>query len=226
MDKAIEAELIIFDWSGTISDDRIPVWYATNYVLKICNRAEIEFEDWLSNSFNSFKEFADANQLQISEAESKRLFVEGLKKAEENGYGAVLYEGIKRTLVDLKRSKLILAVMSTHPFEKLIDEAIAYGLFNLFSDISGGLEDKSAQIINLYEIYNIEPSDTVFVGDTIFDMRAAKKAGVKRIAVLEGYNTKEKLIAEKTDMIIEKRRELSRVIKLKKSTISIKSLVH
>ena len=38
---------IICDWSGTLSDDRIPVWMTNNELLKSRGRSPISFEEFL-----------------------------------------------------------------------------------------------------------------------------------------------------------------------------------
>ncbi len=48
---------------------------------------------------------------------------------------------------------------------------------------------------------NGEPKDSVFIGDSIFDLKCAKSAGIRCGAVLYGAGRKEDLLAEAPDLI-------------------------
>jgi HAD superfamily hydrolase (TIGR01509 family) len=56
----------------------------------------------------------------------------------------------------------------------------------------------------------IAPERAVFIGDSIYDMRCAKAAGMARIAVGYGFATPEALLAETPDLYLESPEDLLR----------------
>lgn len=48
-----------------------------------------------------------------------------------------------------------------------------------------------------------------YIGDTIYDIQAAKKANVFSIAITAGYHLKERLQKENPDLIVESLKELA-----------------
>lgn len=54
----------------------------------------------------------------------------------------------------------------------------------------------------------VEPSETVMIGDSIYDLRCAKSAGIRCGAVLYGSGEREALIAETPDYIFETQNDL------------------
>lgn len=58
----------------------------------------------------------------------------------------------------------------------------------------------------------INAHDSVYIGDEVRDMIAAKKVGMKTIAVSWGFNTKEALQAEQPDFIVDRPEQLLIVI--------------
>ena len=50
---------------------------------------------------------------------------------------------------------------------------------------------------------NLQPDETLFIGDMEHDIETAKHGGVHSCAVLTGYNTLEQLRAAQPDLIVE-----------------------
>ena len=59
----------------------------------------------------------------------------------------------------------------------------------------------------------VKPKETVYVGDAVIDIMAAKKAGVYAIGILGGFDSRETLEKNKPDYIIENLSELLHVLK-------------
>lgn len=71
---------------------------------------------------------------------------------------------------------------------------------------------KIIKINSILKKYNIEPNDTVFITDTLGDIKEAKECGVKSIAVTWGLHDRETLEKGNPVAIIDDPRELLRVI--------------
>jgi phosphoglycolate phosphatase-like HAD superfamily hydrolase/ADP-ribose pyrophosphatase YjhB (NUDIX family) len=72
--------------------------------------------------------------------------------------------------------------------------------------------DKREKIHEVLAENELDPDETLFVGDMEHDIAAAKHGGVHSCAVLTGYNTLEQLRAAKPDLIVEHLAELRRVL--------------
>ena len=112
----------------------------------------------------------------------------------------MLYPDVKKTLAGLAKKQQF--VVSMHPTNHLLKEAEEYSIAKYFSDIIGEAKDKSIAIKEI--LGDTVPASAIYIGDTIFDIQAAKKAGVISAGVSTGYQTKEVLSAENPDVMLEK----------------------
>lgn len=71
---------------------------------------------------------------------------------------------------------------------------------------------KDKTISKIIKEMRLDPSNVYFVGDEVRDIEAGKKARIKTIAVSWGYNTKEALVKETPDYLIDSPDELAKII--------------
>ncbi len=67
-------------------------------------------------------------------------------------------------------------------------------------------------ILKACEILKVKPRKTIMVGDHVFDIQAAKKAGCIAVAIPTGARTKEELINEKPHYLINDLEELLKIV--------------
>ncbi len=117
-------------------------------------------------------------------------------------------ESIKDILKFLS-DKYILAIVSSTPTDS-IKKILEKENCIYFEDILGAdvHTDKTLKIKMLLEKYNISPAETVFITDTIGDIREAEKCKVKSIAVTWGFQSKEVLVKANPEAIIEDPKDL------------------
>jgi ADP-ribose pyrophosphatase YjhB (NUDIX family) len=72
--------------------------------------------------------------------------------------------------------------------------------------------DKRKKIHDILAENNLQPDETLFIGDMEHDIETAHHGGVHSCAVLTGYNTLDQLRAAKPDLIVEHLGELRRVL--------------
>ena len=65
----------------------------------------------------------------------------------------------------------------------------------------------------LIKEYKLNLEEVIYIGDEDRDIIAAKRVGVKVIAVTWGYNSKEKLMKEKPDCLVSSPKELEKIFK-------------
>jgi phosphoglycolate phosphatase len=188
--------VVLFDWSGTLSDDLQPVFLANNLVLKHFGKTELAYDEWIGICCGNAIEFARKKGIDASEEYLQKLFRESFASVVNEFGGSKIYPFTAQVLEELTKMGLILAVISSHPQEILEGEAKQYGVDHFFKKIVGSIPDKADTIKQLQQEFGALPENTFYVGDTINDIRAAKKAGVVSIGVYDGYHPRHLLEAE------------------------------
>ena len=61
--------------------------------------------------------------------------------------------------------------------------------------------DKREKIREILKTHELDPNETMFVGDMIHDIETARHGGVLDVAVLTGFDTIEKLMPSKPPII-------------------------
>ena len=208
--KMTNIPIYIFDWSGVLSDDRLPVYESNMILLKHYGKPRITFEEWLPKTTLSVREFGPVYNIDVDPDEIFEKYVKTFNEIREKGLHPTIYSDAKEVLQKLSESGKKLILVSSHPEENLKTEARGYGVEKYFSSIIGSQKDKTVAILKTCENLGVTPSPqtVAYIGDTIYDVRAAKKAGVCSIAKTGGYHAKERLQAENPDKIIESLEEL------------------
>lgn len=199
---------IIFDWSGTISDDFGILYEIVMDLFEKKGVRRVSREEFLKNyrlpymtSINQF--------ISIGKEEWDSMFKEAWHK---KGFPKPIPEA-EGTLDLLKSKSIEMAVLTSHPESFLMREMKKYfGEKEFFKEVFADAYDKKDAIHLLLEKLGFEPKETVFVGDTVHDIETGKHAGVITAAVLSGYNTEEQLRAAEPDMVLRSIGELRSII--------------
>lgn len=202
---------IIFDWSGVISDDRLPVYESNMILLEKYGRKKISFEEWLPQTKLNVIEYLADYGITVSPNKIAEEYRQALNKVRRNGIHPVIYKDTPLVLEKLSK-KVKLAVLSSHPEKNLKDEAREYNVSEYFDTFIGDVKDKNTGIPDLLKSLGINNNDTSYIGDTIYDIRAAKAAKVFSIGITTGYHLKKRLQKENPDLIIDSLGELLKYV--------------
>jgi phosphoglycolate phosphatase len=205
-------ELIIFDWSGVISDDRHPVYEANMKLLEKHGKSTFGFEEWLPETVMSAVHFARKHHIEGSAEEITETYRKYLDEVIMNGIKPLLVSGSERTLSELKAKNKKIALLSSHPAENLEKEVDEFGLRKYFDFISGGVLDKVEVLREICGKLDKTHDESAYVGDMISDVIAAKTLSILAIAITSGYHSKEVLEKEQPDYIISSISELINII--------------
>lgn len=197
-----KAGLIQFDWSGTISDDTRPV-YSVNRSLRAHFGLDEgpSIEEWLRKTDSNAYDSVRALGIEVTKEKVDILFQKFYNKALMEGIRPFIYDEVPEVLEHLKQQGKKLTVVSSHPTVSVMEEAREYGILEYFDNIQGGVLDKSADIGGFAALHKMEPGKTIYIGDMIHDVRAARTAGVIPIALSRGYHNSERLRAEKPHLL-------------------------
>lgn len=196
-------QLVISDWSGVISDDRLPVYEANMRVIESYGKQRVSFDEWLpSTRMRPDELFADHGIIDTIDNfyEKYRTF---FNQVRTEGIHPVLYPDVIEALDTLSEKGLPIFVVSSHPKENLREEAKEYDIERFIEDFFGSVTDKTEAMLEVCKKTGIVPEQAIYMGDTIYDVHAAKKAGVKSVALTAGYHSKERLTAEGPALVLD-----------------------
>jgi len=207
----MKIKLLIFDWSGVISDDRRPVYEANMRILRDHNKPTMAFEEWLPRTTMTPIKFLASCGVNGNPDELFALYKKYYDEAVKSGIVPKIYPDVHNVLQNLKKMGKKLAVLSSHPADNLSKEAEDYNLRSFLDLISGNSKNKVRGLLAICEQLGEKPEFTLYVGDMIYDIRAAKEAGVHPIGICTGYHTRERLENEKPEFLLENLSELKKI---------------
>ncbi|HYY04220.1 MAG TPA: HAD-IA family hydrolase [Gaiellaceae bacterium] len=115
-------------------------------------------------------------------------------------------EGRRLGIVTAKRRETVDLAFNTVPLRHLFDTIVG-------SDATKRHKPEPEPLLLAAERLGVEPGECAYVGDSPFDIRAAKAAGMHAVAVTwGGIHDRAKLQAEKPDAIVDTAEELLAVL--------------
>jgi HAD superfamily hydrolase (TIGR01509 family) len=106
------------------------------------------------------------------------------------------------------KAKLALITMRAFPKKAIIKELEGFNIARYFTCVVTALDTDKPKpspeaLLKCVNALNVQMCDCAIVGDSISDIKAGKAAGSKTVAVLSGLFSRQELIEEKPDLIIE-----------------------
>ncbi len=203
-------KLVIFDFDGVIADTLELATRTVNRMLSEERREErISANDIREKGF---KKLVKEYKVPIYKVPYY------LKKSHEmvgQGLGAVrAFPGIMKTLKELKKGHK-LAVVTSNSEENVRKFIKKNGMEGIFEFIIAGasLFGKPSKMKKAVKTAGVSKEEAICVGDEVRDVDAAKKAGLKIIAVIWGYNSERLMSEKKPDYLARKPGELPSLIK-------------
>jgi len=196
---------VILDWSGTLVDDLVPVWAATNHVLQRAGKPAMSLEEFRAEFCLPFLRFYERHVPDIPLPQLERWFHEHFGQ-EQDAVAALPHA--RDFLQFCRQVGLRAFVLSTVKREYFEVQATRTGLARWLDGAYVEAWDKRQWIGRLLAEQAANPAETVFVGDMQHDVESARHGGVGACAVLTGYNTLEQLRAAQPDLIVEHLGEL------------------
>jgi len=191
----------IFDFDGTLVDtfplikkiiiDLLPEKYSPSFIKD----SETLFHHL---GLKPFIQSLHVNPLSIPK------FVFNVNRQRESHINEVIFfKDIKKLLLPLKKQNKILGILtgnSVSNTQNIIDQN---GL-NYFDFVHSekNLFGKAPNLKKIINKYQLKKSETVYIGDEIRDIEAAKKVGITSVAVTWGFNSEKLLKSANPDYIV------------------------
>ena len=200
---------IIFDWSGTLIDDLPAVLAATNHVLVQAGLPAMSREQFRAEFCLPIEKFY-------------RRFTPDTAPAQVEAWFHAKFRDSEHLIVDLPHSRSFLEFCRSKGLRTFLLSTVHRSHYAALSGRNGfgdllerayvEVMDKRLKIRELLVENNLNPIETMFVGDMQHDIETAIEGGVCACAVLTGYNTLEQLRASRPDLVVEHLGELQELL--------------
>lgn len=189
----MKKKLVLFDFDGTIVDNSEGIYNCIRYALSKKGLPPLS-EDILRkfvgpSLFDSFSWYCTDDPEEAEELVA--LYRE--RYAPIGTTEVFVFDGMKELLKRLREDGIKVAVCSSKPHRFVIKISKEQGLQELFDGffcpgLGSHISDKSGLALEAMKHFGISAEETVFVGDTKFDIAAARDAGIESVGVLYGFS--------------------------------------
>jgi phosphoglycolate phosphatase len=200
---------IIFDWSGTLVDDLPAVWQATNYVLAQSDRAEMTLAQFRAEFCLPFTTFYDKFTPHVPLPQLETWFHSRFKEV-QGSVCALPHAG--EFIQFCRQHRLRTFLLSTVRQDHFDVQHRASGFGDFLEKPYLGVWDKRQKIHEIIAENQLNPDETLFIGDMQHDIETARLGGIHACAVLTGYNTLQQLRLAQPDLMVEHLGELREIL--------------
>lgn len=189
---------IILDWSGTLVDDFSPVLEATNEIFRQYGKSGYTVDEFREKFFLPFPDFYKKHLPEATMVELDHYYHSAFKLLQEN---IPLLPHAREFLEYCQAEGMSMFLLSTIHAEHFKVQGGRLGVGSYFRKAYVQALDKRKTILHLLAEHDLEPQETLFVGDMVHDIETAHHGGVVSCAVLTGYDSLAKLQAANPDLI-------------------------
>ncbi len=200
-------KILIFDFDGTIADTH-------HYIIKIANELApeygfkpIEWEEAESLRDKTAKEIISHLGVPVLKipailSRAKRIFHEGINDVK-------LIDGLHDVLHELHSRGFLMGIVSSNTADN-IEHFLENHDLRVFDFLHSTTKiwSKHHSLAKLIKSRGFAHEDVLYIGDETRDISAARKCGIKSVAVSWGYNSRKALAADNPDYLLEKPAEL------------------
>ncbi len=209
-------ELVIFDLDGTLVASHETIFNSAVSALKDLN-INVDF------SMDEFKPHIGLHFIDIFsrlgfELEDFGEFISIYKKYYFTFIdSSKFYPNAENIIMELHRSNTRLALLTTKAqgeADRIMEHFNLHKNFDLVMGRRDGIANKPdpEPLLFICRELNVDPLNTLMVGDSEMDIRCGKNAGAKTCAVTFGYRSVEQIRAEDPDFIINDLAEIKSII--------------
>lgn len=207
----------IFDLDGTLLDTVESLAYSGNRMLAHFGYPPLPVENYNYYAGEGasmlvrrcLKDSGDETLAHYEEAEPlyRKIF------AEDPYYHLKHYPGMQETIAEMKRLGVKTAVFSNKPHHQAVEVVERMFGKDCFDQIQGQTEGiprkpDPAGALRIAGIFQTDPAECMYVGDTWTDMDTGKGAGMFTVGVTWGFRPEEELVRHHADAVVHRPGEL------------------
>lgn len=193
-------KLLVFDWDGTLMDSEARIVSCLQAVISDLQLPEREIHS-LRNIIGLGLREAIAALYPDDDEKFIQSFIERYRYhfLSERHQSAVMFPGAREVLNRLFDAGYLLAIATGKGrvgLERSLDETGSKELFHITRCADESFSKPHPKmLLEIMSILNVEPSQTLMIGDTEYDMQMAQQAGTSALAVAYGVHDKERLLS-------------------------------
>lgn len=198
---------IIFDLDGTLVKSHKTIYKTTIKTLEILNLStDIDEQKFYSLLGHHFADIFRGCKIEVPDVEHfidiyKNLYFDFIDQS-------ILYENVEHVLNVLKSNGTKIGLLTTKGQDLADKICVHFKIDKFFDTIEGrkhGIAIKPApdQLLKICNELEVDPKNTIMVGDTELDIKCGKSAGAKTCAVSFGYRKVDELKKLGSDYLID-----------------------
>lgn len=207
-------QLVMFDLDGTLVDSVPDLAAAVDVTLGRLGRPPAGVErvrDWVGNGAAVLVRRALAGSIDhagVDDAQADTALTVFLEAYSGGHELTRVYPGVTDLLGYLRRQGVKMAVVTNKPqrfVAPLLDEVDLAGYFEwlIGGDTLAMQKPDPGGLLHVMREANVAAGQSLFIGDSCSDIRAARAAEVRVVAVSYGYNHGEPIAAENPDLLVD-----------------------
>jgi len=209
-------KLIIFDLDGTLIDSSVDLTHAINYAIEPYGAPKVTVRETIGLVGEGISRLMEKVVEKESIEADKALLIDRFLEH----YSAHLvdntvpYPGVPEMLAQLSDYRKAVISNKRESLSKVILEKLNLSVYLdliMGSDSAGAKKPSPVPVFHVLSKLGISPEKAVIVGDSIYDIKAGKAAGIRTIAVTYGYRPAAEL--QEADFIINTVDELAKILK-------------
>jgi len=216
-------KLILIDLDGTLVDSVPDLAFCVDHMMRRIGReawGETRVRDWVGNGVERLVRRALTGQLdgEPDDAvfeQSYPIFIELYQN--HNGENSLLYPGVQEGLDYMAEQGYALGCVTNKAAQFTEPLLVALGIHHRFRTIISGdsLPRKKPDpmpLLHAAEVFGVTPADSLMLGDSVSDVKAARAAGFQIVCVSYGYNHGRDIREAEPDAVIDSFIELRGLI--------------
>lgn len=185
---------IIFDFNGTILNDVDLCIDLLNEMLAMKNHNKVSKERYFDIFTFPIIEYYKKAGFDFKNYTFEDLASYFIIKYQPASYHCSLYEGLISLFETLNKKGINLYILSASQRSNLLDQVNHFKIREYFIDVLG-IDDiyaksKADIALNYFQKHHINPSETLFIGDTLHDYEVAKKLNADCYLMSLGHQSK------------------------------------
>jgi len=200
---------ILLDWSGTLADDLGSVLEATNAIFRTYGRSEMSLAEFRQHFRLPFAGFYAEFLPQAMDEGLEVLYERFFSNLHDR---VTLLPGAREFLDFCHRTGRRTFLLSTIKAGHFRIQGGHLGVLGDFEHAYVQIMDKREKIREILRERNLQPAETMFVGDMVHDIETARHGGVLDVAVQTGFDPAAKLMAAKPSVLVENLAALQRLL--------------
>lgn len=205
MTNPIKKKIVLFDFDGVIADS-----YDAALQANLAADPNISEKEWIDMFNGNMNDWKKKKSQELADKEEERFF---------NIYTPLMlnsvkpFEGMERVIINLSLSYKLIIISSniTSPIKEFLEKFKLSGYFDeiMGNDIHNSKVEKNKMV---FKKHRVNPSECIFITDTLGDIKEASHAKIRSIGVAWGFQKKENLLKGNPLQIAERPEDLCPII--------------